>query len=126
MNMSTRGRVAFTPPLFRDEDFHLKVLREGVSLETVVISTDSITGHIRVANLSDAKTVAVRYTTDKWESYSEVEAEWSESVEDGEMDRFVFTLPAPKEVGELSFAVRYNDRWDNNGKSNYTVLFERV
>ena len=121
-----RGRVTFTPPLFRVEDFQLRVLRQQVSLETVVISTDSITGQIRVASLPHVKRVAVRYTMDKWENYSEVKAEWTESVEDGKMDRFIFTLPAPKEPGELSFAIRYNEHWDNNEEKNYTVLFERV
>ena len=48
-----------------------------------------------------------------------------ESAKDGKMDRFMFTLPAPKEPGELSFAVRYNDYWDGNKKRRYTVLFER-
>ena len=122
-----RGRVTFTPPLFRVEDFQLRVLRQQVSLETVVIGMASITGQIRVASLPHVKKkVAVRYTMDKWKNYSEVAARWIESVEDGKMDRFIFTLPAPKEPGELSFAIRYNEHWDNNEEKNYTVLFERV
>ena len=70
--------------------------------------------------------VSFPYHPWKWKDYLEVEAQWIESVEGGEMDRFMFTLPALALPGELSFAVRYNDYWDNNEQRNYTVLFERV
>ena len=46
-------------------------------------------------------------------------------MREAKRDRFMFTLPAPKEPGELSFAVRYNDYWDGIKKRHYTVLFER-
>ena len=119
------GKLTFIPPLFSEDDFGLRVLQMKVSLEMVTVCKESITGYIRVANLSHVKRVAVRYTMDKWKNSSDVEAEWIESVEDGEMDRFIFTLPAPEEPGELSFAIRYNDYWDNNEEKNYAVLFER-
>jgi len=120
------GVLTFAQPLLSDEDFGLRVFQKRVSLETVTVNTDSITGYVRVANTSYVKRVAARYTMDKWKDYLEVEAEWIESVEDGEMDRFIFTLPALALPGELSFAVRYNDYWDNDEDRNYTILFEGV
>lgn len=119
-----KGKAAFNPPIAEEDDFELRVLRKKVKLEMIIIDTYTVTGYVRVANLSYAKTVAVRYTMDK-RNYLDVEAEWIESVANGKMDRFIFTLPAPKESGELSFAIRYNNNYcDDNNKRHYTVLFE--
>ena len=118
--------ITFAQPLLSDEELGLRVLQNRVSLETVTVNTDSITGYVRVANTPYVKRVAARYTLNTWKDYLEVEAEWIESVEGGEMDRFMFTLPALGLPGELSFAVRYNDYWDNNEERNYTILFESI
>lgn len=128
--MSTRleGKADFIPPIAKEEDFGLAVLQKQVRLEMVIIGTGTVTGYVRVANLSDDKRVTVRFTLDKGENYSEVEAKWIKNVEDGnrKMKKFLFSLPAPHQPGELSFAVHYNDHWDNNEEKYYTVLFERV
>ena len=110
-----------------DEDsVVLKVFNEMVSLEFVTVDSDGIHGHILVLNTCYEKKVSVRYTENEWTTFEDCAAEWMETVNEGAMDRFTFTLPTGDSVAELSFAVSFNGKWDNNKGENYTVVLNTM
>ena len=93
-----------------------------MSLEFVTVDSDGIHGHILVLNTCYEKKVTVRYTENKWTTFEDHAAGWMETVNEGAIDRFTFTLPAGDSVAELSFAISFNGKWNNNKGENYTVV----
>jgi len=93
----------------------------------------TITGVIRVANVSYNKTVAARVTTDGWTTQTDVVADYVPRSNDGTTDRFSFQIVLPHGATDLGrrveFAVyfvalfdldnRSETYWDNNFGSNY-------
>ncbi|XP_046570801.1 protein phosphatase 1 regulatory subunit 3G-like [Haliotis rubra] len=108
------------------ENFMKKVLAQKVSLENAVITGMTITGVIRVANISFNKMVRVRYSTNNWATFHDIAASYVQNSCDGPTDRFSFSIVAPAnfDVGSrLEFAVSYAASctvfWDNNEGRNY-------
>ncbi|XP_071091879.1 glycogen-binding subunit 76A-like isoform X2 [Haliotis cracherodii] len=108
------------------ENFMKKVLAQKVSLENAVITGMTITGVIRVANISFNKMVRVRYSTNRWATFHDIAASYVQNSCDGPTDRFSFSIVAPAnfDVGSrLEFAVSYAASctvfWDNNEGRNY-------
>ncbi|KAI0657216.1 putative phosphatase regulatory subunit-domain-containing protein, partial [Cubamyces menziesii] len=108
-----------------------------IALEDIVLAPEgtALNGTVRVKNLAFEKWVAVRFTVDEWQTTSEVTARYSESLEGGVYDRFVFTIRlgdmlARIEDKTLFCALRYNvagrEIWDNNDTKNYKVTFAKV
>ncbi|KAH8100245.1 putative phosphatase regulatory subunit-domain-containing protein [Cristinia sonorae] len=106
-----------------------------VALESLVLSEDgsSINGRVQVRNIAFEKWVAVRFTFDQWQTTSEVTAKYVESLPEGNVDRFGFSIRLNdmlKRIGEktLFLAVRYTvagrEIWDNNGGNNFQVKFK--
>ncbi|KAG0323886.1 hypothetical protein BGZ99_002382 [Dissophora globulifera] len=105
-------------------------------IERMTLSEDQaeLEGKILVENIAFHKHVSVRYTTDFWQSYTEVSAEFEESVVPSTVDRFSFviSLEMDRTMVEKTFcmAVRYqvNGRefWDSNQGKNYHVECKRV
>jgi len=93
----------------------------------------TITGVIRVANVTYHKSVAARVTTDGWATQTDVVAEYVPRSNDGTTDRFSFRIVLPHGATDLGrrveFAVyfvalfdldnRAETYWDNNFGSNY-------
>ncbi len=52
----------------------------------------TVEGVVRVRNLAFEKWIAVRFTLDKWQTTSEVTARYKESLPNGTVDTFVFTI----------------------------------
>jgi len=107
-------------------DFKERFARECVALERCATRDRTVTGIILVQNLEFHKYVGVRYTVDGWKTSDEVEACYVPNSNDGDTDRFSFTLSLPKSYKELEFAVRYKagnltEYWDNNFNRNYKV-----
>src|SRR6218665_266800 len=104
-----------------------------VILENCVTSDRDLTvsGVIRVTNVSYQKRVTVRYTTDSWTSFTAVSTLYVRNSNDGATDRFMFIVRLPAGFGRgsgtsrLEFAIEYiaGDEifWDSNGGSNYGV-----
>ncbi|XP_059613614.1 glycogen-binding subunit 76A [Phlebotomus argentipes] len=107
----------------------LDLVREhNVFLENAAVtdpSTLTITGCVRVRNLDFHKSVHVRYSTDAWRSYADLQANYVENSCDGFSDKFSFTLFGNAlQVGQrLELALRFQCHgqqfWDNNHGSNY-------
>ena len=108
-----------------------KVVLERAQL---LCESDVLTGTVRVQNIAYEKHVVFRYTLNNWESFSDLRADWEESVwENGrrETDRFAFaiTLPTGSWSLRVQFAVSYDvaglNFWDNNGSRNYEFSAEK-
>ena len=119
-----RGRVTFNAPLFSEGDFELRIFHERVCLEFVQIDAEEIHGYVRLLNTTYVKHVSVDYTKNDWKIVRNCSAEWVESVNEGKMDRFKFTIPGRRSPGNLMFSVRFNGDLDDNKGHNYTVAYE--
>jgi len=108
-----------------NQDFQERFKYKCVALERCATRDRTITGIIIVKNIEFHKYVAVRYTVDGWKTSNEVEACYVPNSNDGETDRFSFTLALPKNYKEMEFAVCYktgaSEYWDNNYNRNYKV-----
>ncbi|KAG0365838.1 hypothetical protein BGZ54_006147 [Gamsiella multidivaricata] len=104
--------------------------------ESMHLSEDQseLEGKILVQNIAFHKHVSVRFTTDFWQTQSEVSAEFEESTSGSSLDRFSFVVPLDMERSAVEktfcMAVRYqvNGRefWDSNNGMNYQVECKRV
>ena len=108
-----------------------KVILERAQL---MCDADVCTGLVRVQNIAYEKHVVVRYTLNDWESFSDLNAEWEESVWENdrlETDKFRFSIPLPTGARTLRvrFAVSYDvagiNFWDNNETMNYELEAKR-
>lgn len=100
------------------------------SMQQILVKTRmSLMGQCRVANVAFQKHIAVRYTTNDWQTYHEVEAMYRESILNctSPWDRFIFYIDLENKgtCTTVYFALRYNvkgkEYWDNNGGINYQI-----
>uniref|UniRef100_A0A2C9JP50 CBM21 domain-containing protein n=1 Tax=Biomphalaria glabrata TaxID=6526 RepID=A0A2C9JP50_BIOGL len=108
------------------DNFVQKVISQKVCLENAIITDLTITGVVRVSNISFHKSVRVRYTHNSWATFHDIAASYVQNSCDGPTDRFSFSIVAPPYFGpgsQLEFAVSYNaggvEYWDNNEGKNY-------
>lgn len=118
--------IPAAPPLADDT--------RDVLVESVELVGTTIEGVVRVRNIAFEKWVAVRFTLDKWQTTSEVTARYKESLHEGMIDRFTFSIKladvlSRAEEKTVFLAVRYSvagrDIWDNNSGRNYQVRIVR-
>ncbi|KAE9987002.1 hypothetical protein EG328_004134 [Venturia inaequalis] len=105
--------------------------RDGqfVQLQGFDLSSDrqSLIGAVTVANIVFEKRVSARFTTDNWQTVSEVTAEFERP--EGTYDRFNFTIALPAEAEAqamtvivcLRYRVNGQEFWDNNSGKNYFI-----
>jgi hypothetical protein len=105
-----------------------------VAVENINLVGTVVEGTVRVRNIAFEKWIAVRFTLDKWWTTSEVTGRYTESLQDGTFDRFMFSIKladvlSRAEEKTLYLAVRYSvagrEIWDNNSGQNYQVQFVR-
>jgi len=123
-------RISFSQP-GQSPQFLKRVQQDKVSLQSCLISdTDnSVSGTVRVANISFHKRVKIQYTIDGWKTVQEITCGFIHYASDGVSDQFdfVINLASPLKIGgHLDFCVVYevgdNDRyWDNNSGQNYRI-----
>ncbi|POW17894.1 hypothetical protein PSTT_00220 [Puccinia striiformis] len=122
---------------------------DKVCLKSIELAPDgkNLKGTVLVENLSFEKRVAVRFTFDKWQTVSEVTADYISSQTmypnkllappglSKSVDLFGFTIKlqdvlARIEEREMEVAVRYlaagGEYWDNNSSANYHVRFKNL
>lgn len=100
-----------------------------VHLRKIDLSSDGaeIQGIVEVANLAFRKIVAVRFTTDQWQTVSELLAEYhSTSDHLPNHDEFRFDIDIESMEGKTLFlcvrySVNYDEFWDNNENLNYHI-----
>lgn len=116
---------------------------KDVFLERVYLAEDLrfVRGTIRVRNIHFEKWVAVRFTLDNWVTVNEVSADYVESLNEGQSDRFAFSIKLnellnwPRGAGQhetktMFLCLRYRtgskaELWDNNGGENYQLDFQK-
>lgn len=105
-----------------------RVREKQVNLENAAVTDPinlTITGTVRVRNLDFHKSVYVRYTTDNWRSFSDLQASYVDNSCDGFSDKFTFTIYGTSvQIGQrIEMAARFHCRgqqfWDNNYDTNY-------
>lgn len=116
--------VCFKEPC-DNPDFMEHFRYKCVALERCATRDRSVTGIVLVKNIEFHKQVTIRYTLDCWKTSNDVEACYLSNSNDGESDRFSFTLALPRSYKEMEFAVCYKtgsaEYWDNNFNRNYKV-----
>lgn len=118
------------PSSLQDLDQRLQV--QMVELESVELlpGTTTLRGVTRVVNLCYSKSVYVRVTLDRWNSYFDLSAEYVPGSSDRKTDRFTFTytvaLPLDMEGTRVEFCLRYETSvgtfWANNKGMNYVIF----
>ena len=113
-------------------NFSDRVSERRVSLETCLVTSSSIDGVIRVANIAYEKRVSVRYTMNGWLEYTDVPAAYIHGSSSGSTDQFRFSISLPPSFGVFNNAVEFSIRyeigsgghsvfWDSNFGANYRV-----
>lgn len=117
----------------------LSVSGKQIQVESITLDalTRSLRGTLRVRNLAFEKRVWIRYTTDHWRSYADLDARYLQSCSTPDLpqDQFTFDLvlsqvfPGDMNVAgrSLEFAAQYqvlgSVYWDNHEGLNYDVHF---
>uniref|UniRef100_A0A8R1TW68 CBM21 domain-containing protein n=1 Tax=Onchocerca volvulus TaxID=6282 RepID=A0A8R1TW68_ONCVO len=101
---------------------------QSVCLQCVKFVDMNIIGTINVSNIAYEKQVYVRYTVDNWRTNIETAGRYTNSVENGAIDKFTFiiSLPIDFPIGATcEFCIRYVVKgtiyWDNNYGANYII-----
>lgn len=122
------GALTLVPLFVLPRDVTDKLERQNVCMESARVCDGvhvTICGSVRVRNLDFNKTVHVRYTMNRWKTYTDLQANYVQGSCDGYSDRFQFVLYAPciSSGQRLELAVRFQCKgqqfWDNNCGANY-------
>ncbi|XP_064465748.1 protein phosphatase 1 regulatory subunit 3B-like [Ornithodoros turicata] len=126
--------ATFTQPASDYLTFRHQLESNCVCLENVIVRNqeNSLTGTIKVKNVSFEKEVFVRVTFDAWKTQQDYAASY---VPNGHLaaffDTFAFSVPIPSQHGgtvEMCACFRHNgtEHWDSNGGKNYRLLCKNV
>lgn len=122
------GALTLVPLFQLPRDFNEKLEKLNVCMESARVCDGvhvTVCGSVRVRNLDFHKTVHVRYTMNRWRTYTDLQANYVQGSCDGFSDRFQFVLYAPAILSgqRLEVAVRFQCKgqqfWDNNAGTNY-------
>ena len=98
--------------------------KKWVALEAMEMSVDggAVVGSLVVCNDCYFKWVGVRHSVTDWTSHQDTQAQWVESLEVGELDRFEFRVALPESGSyRMELAFFCNQYWDNNEGENHVV-----
>ncbi|KAJ0178212.1 hypothetical protein K1T71_006035 [Dendrolimus kikuchii] len=122
------GALTLVPLFQLPRDVSDKLEKQNVCMESARVCDGvhvTICGSVRVRNLDFHKTVHVRYTMNRWKTYTDLQTSYVQGSCDGYSDRFQFVLYAPaiSSGQRLELAVRFQCKgqqfWDNNSGANY-------
>jgi len=122
------GSVASVSPILKDYLF-----RFGVHVENIFLQYPCIHCTIRVLDIATHKKVFVRFTSNGWKSFNDVDCMYVANTADGVSAQFYATLRLQDSSNEtdrkISFAVCYevggSTYWDNNEGQNYDVTLSK-
>ncbi|XP_045450821.1 glycogen-binding subunit 76A isoform X1 [Melitaea cinxia] len=122
------GALTLVPLFQLPRDVTEKLEKQNVCLESSRVCDGvhvTICGSVRVRNLDFHKTVHIRYTMNRWKTFTDLQAMYVQGSCDGYSDRFQFVLYAPciSSGQRLELAVRFQCKgqqfWDSNNGANY-------
>lgn len=122
--------LEFRQPAAEYLDFRNRLMKNLVCLESCTLQGRTLTGTIKVRNLSFEKSVHVRITFDSWKNHRDVECTFMNDVcgcRDTDTFSFVVEIPAcvpPQDNVEfcISYASGGKTHWDNNNGKNYALV----
>lgn len=121
---------AWFPNPATSPDFDRQVHEKKIRLATCKLDSINMTvsGTIWVSNFTYEKTVTVRFTTNAWVTFTDVEAGYISGSGDGSTDYFQFVVELRDYFligSRMEFSVRLNCEgqtyWDSNNGCNYRV-----
>lgn len=135
ISRSTSWEITFAQPASDYLEFRRKLDCDKVSLENVIIkeNEDSITGTIKVSNMSFEKEVFVRSSSDNWLTNEDTFCAYVNNSSNNTInaayiiyDTFSFKLALPPKARRLEFCICFrsngNEFWDNNSNNNYVLI----
>lgn len=104
--------------------------KNSVCLENCALQERTVTGTVKVKNVSFEKKVQIRITFDTWKSYTDVDCVYMKNVYGGsDSDTFSFAIDLPSVIPteeKIEFCVSYHANgqvfWDNNEGQNYRIV----
>ncbi|XP_062381993.1 protein phosphatase 1 regulatory subunit 3C-B-like isoform X1 [Sardina pilchardus] len=117
----------FAQPAADYLDFRNRLKKNLVSLENCVLQDKSLSGTIKVSNVSFEKSVNVRITYDSWKTYTDVPCIYMNNVYGClDIDTFSFHIDLPSVNSSVEFCICYKtldqEHWDNNDGKNYKLV----
>lgn len=111
-------------------EFRYRLKKNLVCLENCIIQERSLTGTVKVSNVSFEKAVIVRITFDSWKSYTDIPCTFMNNVYGCEdVDTFSFSVDLPSFVHQdeqVEFCISYTTHemthWDSNDGKNYKLV----
>ncbi|XP_024243478.1 protein phosphatase 1 regulatory subunit 3C-B [Oncorhynchus tshawytscha] len=111
-------------------DFRNRLKKNQVCLENCTLQERSLTGTVKVRNVSFEKLVSIRITFDSWETHTDVACTYLNNVYGClDTDTFAFTIDLPSSVPSqervefcICFTTQDQTYWDNNDEKNYKLL----
>ncbi|KAI5627222.1 protein phosphatase 1, regulatory subunit 3Ca isoform X1 [Silurus asotus] len=128
---TTQSRILeFRQPASDYLDFRNRLMKNSVCLESCTLQGHTLTGTVKVRNLSYEKSVCVRITFDSWKSYRDVACTFMNDVCGcRDTDTFFFMVEIPAHVppqDSVEFCVSFTSdgktHWDNNNGKNYSLV----
>ncbi|XP_055731668.1 protein phosphatase 1 regulatory subunit 3C-B-like [Salvelinus fontinalis] len=129
-----RLSLSFPQPTADIKTFQARLQEVLVQLESCSVTERSLSGTVRVCNVSFEKAVYVRVTFDSWRSHQDIPCSYLQQRYGGaETEVFAFDVPLPQNLDpseRVEFCVLFRPgsgaalRWDNNGGQNYCVCVE--
>ncbi|XP_026803995.2 protein phosphatase 1, regulatory subunit 3Ca [Pangasianodon hypophthalmus] len=122
--------LEFRQPAAEYLDFRNRLMKNLVCLESCTLQGHTLTGTIKVRNLSFEKSVHIRITFDSWKNHRDVECTFMNDVcghRDTDTFSFVIEIPAcvpPQDSVEfcISYTSGGKTHWDNNNGKNYALV----
>jgi protein phosphatase 1 regulatory subunit 3A/B/C/D/E len=124
-------KLNFSQPASDYIAFRNKLESNYVALENVILKDYNLAGTIKVKNIAFEKKVVVRYTTDSWESFTDVDGSFvpTSNTSGLRYDTFSFEVHISPKMDiskKFQFAVVYHVKshqyWDNNSGDNFEVV----
>ncbi|XP_026566356.1 protein phosphatase 1 regulatory subunit 3C [Pseudonaja textilis] len=122
--------LGFTQPSADYLDFRSHLQKNFVCLENCTLQESTVSGTVKVKNVSFEKKVKIRITYDSWKTYSDYDCIYMNNVYgDSDYDTFSFAIELPPAIPtgqKIEFCVYYQNGdhifWDNNDGQNYKIV----
>lgn len=116
----------FAQPAADYLDFRNRLKKNQVCLENCTVQSNTVSGTVKVRNVSFEKSVWLRITLDKWKTNRDVECTYLNNVYGcPDTDTFAFSIDLPDSAEHLEFCIQYKTQddtfWDNNNGNNYRL-----
>ncbi|XP_066095840.1 protein phosphatase 1 regulatory subunit 3C [Saccopteryx bilineata] len=120
----------FPQPSIDYLSFRSHFYKNSVCLENCSLQERTVTGTVKVKNVSFEKKVQIRITFDTWKNYTNVDCVYMKNVYGGsDSDTFSFVIDLPSGIPteeKIEFCISYHANgqvfWDNNEGQNYRII----